>query len=502
MLKRIIVLSFMLLSTSLTANDEYWEGCGATQEEARSELSQNILVKVDVRVSSDIESSWFGGFESVSESTSSSNKTSSTLALNDLESYKNKDGQECVKVNKKKLETFAKNKHKNLEKDYSLESLPTEVKQKASTIDNWLSSLMFLRGLTEVFSDLNQGEVNAKIKALKDIRKDIHLQSVTINLVATKRGRYTLKIGNKVVEPSKPIYLKATKHTFSVEGSNICRFSSEFDLQKNQNLPITIDLDKQAYPKFVISANKDKGVVFKFDGKEQILGSTITHNKCTGDVNYKLTYSDGQPEVIDETITLEPNLNYSESYTFTSKEELSKLKTLAESFRSATRLEIEYYSSTPSNSVYGTFDQMNNIRISKLKYKGWERTGWSLAYGTAKNDSSSLEIGYLFAIQMPTYGAQDKSFNIGSFAVLVPYIGFQTGLAYNERYNYDTSLMQDEFIYDGQTDSQFKNNYIIARPLVGFDVAISKDMALGIKYSKDLTLLKSDNIGFYLSLKR
>lgn len=506
MLKRVVLLSSILLSTILTANDagsEFWKGCGKTKEEARSALAQNIHVNVQSKTSSEVGTSWSLGFESVSMQTSSTEKTTSTLALNDLESYKNEDGEECVKVNKKKLEKFTRNKHKNLEKDYSIITLPKDLKLKASKIDEWLTSLMFLSGLTEVFSDLNLNKVNAKIKQLQDIRKDIHLQSVTINLKSTTRGRYVLKIGNKVVEPSKSIYLKAKKYTFSVEGSNICKYSGEFDLEKNQNLPITVDLDEQAYPKFVISANKNKNLVFKFDGKVRDLGSTITHNKCTGKVNYRLEYTDGLPEVVDETISLEPNLNYNESHSFTSNEEIKLLNTLADSFNKANRLEIEYYSSTPSSSrVEGDFDLINNFRISQLSYNGWERKGFSLAYGSGSNESYSLEIGYLFAIQMPTFGAKNSSFKIGNFAVIVPYLGFQTGLAYMELYNNVTGQLENEFIYDGHTDSEAKNNYIIARPLVGFDVAISKSIALGVKYSKDLTLVKSDNIGFYLSLKR
>ncbi|MEA3227604.1 MAG: hypothetical protein U9P38_00875, partial [Campylobacterota bacterium] len=321
MLKNILFSLSLLTATSGVVygqSSEYWEGCGISPEKAKSALAQNIMVKVESSFTLKEKSSFFKGFESTSSESKSSDKQTSTMFLNDVESYKNGNNEFCAKVNKKKLHTFAKNKHRNLNTDYKISSLNIDdVRLKAKTIDSWLISLSFLKGLTEVFSDLKVEKINDRVKDLQNIRKKLYLQSVTINKTGAMKGHFTLKVDNKERNFSKKIYLEADKeHTYSVDGHNICKFTDTFTLAKDEDSELSVDVDDQSYPTFTISANKPKDIKFFFNGEEAKLGSAIEVPKCSGTLSYSLTYEQGLPKSNGDEVALEAGLEYDRSYSF------------------------------------------------------------------------------------------------------------------------------------------------------------------------------------------
>jgi len=515
MLKNILFFISLIVSSAFaqSGNVDYWEGCGVSPEKAKSALAQNIMVKVDVSFSSKETSSFFNDTENYSGDFKSSNKQTSTMFLNDVKSYKNDAGEFCAKVNKKRLHQFTKDKQRNLDTDYKIASLSyDDVKLKAKTIDNWLVSLKFLKGLTEVFPDLKVEKINDKVKDLQNIRKKLYLQSVTINKIGSMKGSFILKIDNKEQSFSKKVYLEAGKeHTYSVDGGNICRFSDKFTLEKDRDLELSVDVDEQAYPTFTISSNKSEGVIFNFDGDVKKLGTTYTVQRCSGVVSYKLEYKHGLPKSDGAEVPLEAGLKYDESYSFNSFKEIEHLSGLAKNFNSGKRIEIGYgYRDIPNKDIDENHyeDYLETIKISVINYKDWLRYGFNVAYSTANGkylnpQTYGFDVTYLAAFQLTTYGVDDNSVTLFNTFALIPYFGLEAGFGTLQMYNNKTK----ETIYkfdegtDGKEDtSTFINNYVIAKGVVGLDIVFSRQIALGLRYSKEMTLLKSDNFAFYVNL--
>ncbi|SFV75598.1 hypothetical protein MNB_SM-3-1013 [hydrothermal vent metagenome] len=509
MLKKIAFYTVLFLSTSMMANStttNYWQGCGASPAEAKSALAQNIMVKVDVSFSEKETTSLFNGKESVASQTQSSNTQKSTMFLQNIESFKTKNNEYCARVNKEELHTFAKNKLRNLDRDYKISSLNIEdVKTKAKTIDNWLVSLKFLKGLTEVFSDLKVEKINDKIKDLENIRKKLFLQNVIITKTGSMKGHFQLMVDNKIQPFAKKIYLEAKKiHTYSIDGDNICKYTGTFTLKKEKDLEISVNVDKQAYPKFTISANKPDDIKFLFNGQKAQLGKEITVHKCSGTLSYTLEYPNGLPKSVGDEVTLKPGLKYNKFYSFKSYQEIEHLRHLAKYFESGKRIEIGYeYRAIPNNENYK--DALNTIKISVVKYKDWLRQGLSIAYSTADGkylepQSYGVDVTYLAAFQLTTFGVDKRSFTLFDSFALVPYAGIETGFGILNMHNKNTNKSDRDFNADDKGFAQFVHNYVVAKGLIGFDVIFSKQIAFGLKYSKEINLLKSNNFAFYLNL--
>ena len=511
MLKNILFFISLMVSSAFAQNGsvDYWEGCGVSSEKAKSALAQNIMVKVDVSFSAKETSSFFNDTESYSGDFKSSDKQTSTMFLNDVDTYKNDAGEFCAKVNKEKLHQFTKDKHRNLDTDYKIASLSyDDVKVKAKTIDNWLVSLKFLKGLTEVFADLKVEKINDKVKDLQNIRKKLYLQSVTINKIGSIKGNFILKIDNKEQSFSKKVYLEAGKeHTYSVDGGNICRFSDKFTLEKEKDKELSVDVDEQSYPTFTISANKSEGVTFNFDGDVKKLGSEYTVPRCSGVLSYKLKYVHGLPKSDGDEVTLEAGLHYDKSFTFRSFKEIEHLSGLAKNFNSGRRVEIGYgYRDVPNKEIdENSYDEsLETIRVSVINYKDWLRHGVNVEYSVADGKyldpkTYGVDVTYLAAFQLTTYGVDESSLTLFNTFALIPYFGVEAGLGTLQMYNNKTEETIYEFD-DGEDISAYIKNYVVAKGVVGLDIVFSQQIAFGIRYSKEMTLLKSDNFAFYVNL--
>jgi len=512
MLKHIAFYIALLISSSVLANThttDYWEGCGVSPTEARSALAQNIMVKVDVSFSAKETSSLFDGDETVSSDFKSSNEQTSTMFLNDVESYKNENNEYCAKVNKEKLHTFAKAKYKNLNIDYKIASLNIDdVKIKAKTLDNWLISLKFLKGLTEVFSDLKVEKINDKVKDLQNIRKKLFLQNIIITKTGSMKGNFKLTVDNKRESFAKKIYLEAGKtHTYSVDGENICKYTDTFILDKEKDLELSVNVNNQAYPKFTISANKPKDIQFFFDGNSAKLGSEIIVNRCSGTLSYSLVYAHGLPKSNGNEVTLKAGLEYDKSYTFRSYKEIEHLSNLAKYLNNGRRIEIGYgYRSIPDTDKSENYeDSLDTIKISVINYKNWLRHGVNIAYSTVDGEylepqSYGFDITYLAAFQLTTFGVNDTSLTLFNTFALVPYAGFELGLGTLNMYDSEKKKANREFDPEDEGSTAFIHDYVIAKGVVGLDIVFSQQIAFGFKYSKEMNLLESNNFAAYISL--
>ncbi len=514
MFKTVILLSLLL--SLAQAQEEFWSGCGESKVEAKNRLAENILVKVESSVKSEVEVSISKGLENVESNAKVASAQSSTMMLSGLISYQDEQGNSCVKVSREDLKNFTTSKVALVSKNYDAKTLPTYVRERAITIDEWLISLKFLKGLSEVFSKIDRNELNTKIAELKNIRNSLATQYVKINVhgsqIATQNAvkefskqflskPSILKIDGKTYNFSQEVFLKVGEHTFDIQGEH-CRVSQAFDLGKNSDETISIDLDDYAYPQMSISANKSD-VRVRIDGASIAQGKLITFEKCTGSVHYELNYASGKPKNISDSIDIYPSMKVNKNYSFLSSTEINNLNKLVESFNEGKRLEFAYNYVISSDTANDNADlsNLNQFSIAYMQYKNWLRHGAGLDLGLlGVEDSYQVQLTYMAAFQLTTFGAEKKSLRLGSSVGVVPYMGLKTGLAYANLYNSSTQEYNNNFIYEAGAESNFLNDNLVFKALIGSDFLISKTVAIGLEFSKAFTMQKSYDIGMHISL--
>ncbi|MEA3227452.1 MAG: hypothetical protein U9P38_00105, partial [Campylobacterota bacterium] len=172
-------------------------------------------------------------------------------------------------------------------------------------------------------------------------------------------------------------------------------------------------------------------------------------------------------------------------------------------------LEIGYgYRSIRQDSFEDSYtnyaESLETVKISYMQYKNWLRHGANIAYSTTEGKYISprtygFDVTYLAAFQLTTFGVEDSSLTLFNTFALVPYFGFEVGLGTLKMYNESTKESYYEF-EEGDDFSAFVNNYVVAKGVVGMDVVFSEQIAFGLRYSKEMTLLDSQNFAIYVSL--
>ena len=508
------IVGLILVVSMLNAQD-FWSGCGETKQEAKNDLAANILVQVETSIKKEVTSSFSLGFEDISKDVELKESQSSTMLLTGLVDYKNDLNQTCVKVSKADLQKFTEDKVKHISTNYDISGLSQNVRDRAVMIDEWLTSLKFLKGLSSVFANIDQQELNQKIAQLKDIREKLATQYVKIVVYGSQISKDSkvkeiskmffdkpsvLLIDKKSYDFSRENFLKVGKHTYTITGEH-CKISDEFELKKNEDKTISVNLDDYAFPTLLISANKDD-VSLKIDGKAHTLGQKKVFKHCDGDIHYELSYPNGKPQKISDDITLEPGLDENLEYSFLSNKEIKELNALVESFKDGKRLELVYeYSLSDPSIVDGEYiSGLHQFGVSYLSYKDWLRHGYRVKGGFGDESSFSIQATYMAALQITTFGADKKAFRISNIAVVVPYFGLELGLGYASLYNSSTKEYVTSFKSTPAEETNFVDDYFIFKPLVGADFIVSENMAIGLEFSKTLTMQKSYNLGLHLSL--
>ncbi len=508
------IIGMIFVVGMLNAQD-YWSGCGENKQEAKNDLAANILVQVETSIKQEVTSTFSLGFEDVSKDIELKESQSSTMLLTGLIDYKNDLNQTCVKVSKADLKKFTEDKIKHLDSNYAISGLSKNVKDRAVMIDEWLVSLKFIKGLSSVFANIDQKNLNHKIAQLKDIRDKLATQYVKIVVHGSQISTDSkvkeiskmffdkpsiLLIDKKIYDFSRENFLKAGKHTYTISGEH-CKISDEFKLEKNEDKTISVNLDDYAFPSLLISSNKDE-VKLKIDGEAQTLGQKKIFKHCDGDVHYELSYAYGKPEKVSDDITLEPGLEENLEYSFLSNDEIKELNALVATFKKGKRLELSYeYSLTDPNIVNGdTISGLHQFGASYLEYKDWLRYGYRVRGGFGQESSFSVQATYMAALQITTFGADKKAFRLSNIAVIVPYFGLELGLGYASLYDSSTSSYVTSFKSTPTDETNFVDDYLVFKPLVGADFIVSENMSIGLELSKTFTMQKSYNLGLHLSL--
>lgn len=511
-----LLVSALLLTTALQAED-FWQGCAKNEKEAKNNLAKNIMVKVESSSSTKSSSSMGNWFESISQDTNQQSKQSTSMMLTDLKTFKNDDGEVCVKVEKDTLHKFTKEKVNAVDANYKITALAKNKKERSFMIQKWLKDLQYLKGLAEVFSDISLEKINQKIAKLTNIQENLATQYVKINIfgkegkVEEKSGYFnkikkallgneSLKVDGKSQDFSKEIYLKPGKHTYTISGDH-CTISEEFEVEEDKDSTISVNLNEYAFPRLTISANKDS-VNLKVDGKKVTLGSEYSPKKCNGSIHYELSYSDGEPKKIEKDLTLEPGMNESYSYdSFVSFQELQALSKFAKQFHKGRRVELTYNYSMPDINVNDGKD-LNSLQVfggSYLYLNKWLRHGYRANISFGKNDSFTVQASYLAAFQLTSVGVDKRSLHIGSSLAYIPYLGIEGGVGYTNLYNSKTEKLQHSF-RNFSKGEQVLHDYFILRPVAGIDFVFTEFMAFGVEFSKSFTMQKAYSAGFHISL--
>ncbi len=519
-MKRIVfaAVAALLIGGPLGAAESMWEGCGSDAAEAKLRLAENIQTKVDSEFVSDKSSIDFYGLSNLFFSeTSHRMKQTSTVVLQDVQ-IEPKDetycesrtgrlgGCYCASVSKESLFSFTKSlKEKVLA--YDLAALPAYEKQKVIKLKEWLDEMRYARSLMSVYPDrFSAREFKAMEqmeKRLLDSREQYHAQFVKIAIIGDKAE---LRVDGKVVQPDTELFLKPGKHHYEVSSKQSCPAEGEFELLKDTDRILTVDLSTQRYPTILISSNKMAAVTLEIDGKRMAAGTRHTIPRCSGDIRYTLSYRDaGNTQTEGEVVHLKPGLEVEESYTFYSEKEMAEMRKLAGSFADGERIEILYGYSYLPDDILGYDESYEGIQMVQLNYmhtRKWLRHGYGIAYGTSGEADASYELVYSLAIQLSSIGANNRPLHLGTWVSIVPFIGLQAGLG-SHQYYIDASQSTLKTFRKEATEEEddFVRDHVIARVYGGVDLAFNAYMSLQLYAKKNFTMEENTIFGAGLSLK-
>ena len=289
-------------------------------------------------------------------------------------------------------------------------------------------------------------------------------------------------------------------------GQGTCTLKGSFTLEPETDRVITINLKEHRFPTLLINSNKASQVTLTIDGKPAALGTVHTIPRCSGELTYTLTYRDGsRTETEGDTITLEPALEESESYTFYSEKEMSKMKALAGSFSSGDRIEILYGYSYLPDDILGYDDSYTGIQMLQLNYmfnNKWLRHGPGVVYGSSSEADPSYELLYSLAMQLSSFGSNNRPLHIGTWVSIIPFIGIQAGLGTHEYYVESTGESLSNFRKDAtEEEDDFVRDHVIARVYGGLDLAFNDFMSIQLYAKKSFTMEENTIVGAGLSLK-
>ena len=494
-IQRISLLLFCLLTSQLLfaedSNKEY-SGCGANSNEARLELGRNMssLIKSEVgQETSVVGSSLFDLFsiDSVWSSFTSKSVTKSEMDLCGV-SIVERNGQQCAIVKHNSLVNCAKNKLDE-QLTYRINNLPDKGTEKRKTAEKWIVNIASSDGLyTFVRDQLDQQKLDELKTIEKDLKKLLNKQFVLFNIAGEN---IKIVVNDSVdVRPNQYVSLSVGNHSYRITAPNHCAVEDNFELSSKNRKVIPIDLSKYGYPELTFSSNQT-GVALTVDGKTERLGSTVTFKKCEGLIGYAFNF-EGNTE--DGKVELKPGMKSEIRETFVSKAEMQRNRTLVKNYEQSHLWHVQYqYFSL--NRQTQNIDSLHGIKLAKSKLNQAIRTGYELIYAQDDNENYAVEINGKIKLQLLNFGKKDSPLHIGP-VVFIPHIGLDLGLGYHR--------LDKQTNFDNPNSSNwesFYKSYIVARPNIGTDLPINKDISISIEYGRSLFMNESDTFTAGLNIR-
>lgn len=500
---RPIILLLLLLPLLAQAKQYDFHECGASRDEAMTNLAVALVSDVISEASQGATSLTLFGIEMASRNDQLKQQVSTNLKLTDVK-VRQENGQFCAYVNKAELLVSAKNYYQQ-SRNYKISNLPENVRPRIKTLDKWLEDLKQIRLFGILFSSEFprgwQKTLQRQVKALTDERSGLYPQAIVIR-VNNKRSK--IYLAGKTIQSGEERYLPVGEYQYRVITPGFCEVSGEVTLDSRSDEKVQIDLDDYRLPVMQLGTNKPKQVQLMVDGKRRKAGESFTIQRCDGDISVVATFRDGRTQSEDRSYSLKPGADIEDYFRFYSTQDLRDLQQLADQFSSGSRLEIKYgYSYVPDEveTLAGReFDGLHQARINYLFMNKWLRHGPGIMVAQAKGKYSG-DILYNLGLQLTNVG-KGQPLHIYGKVAFVPFINMQLGVGYHEYASEDS----ERFIHNfpekaGDEDEDFARDFLVARLGGGLDISLSKWVGIQLFADKSFTQEKTAQAGIGLTLK-
>lgn len=420
-MKTKVATLLILSSMSLSA----YEGCGSTQNEALSELSNTIHVKVDDNFKQKVKTSnskVLTSLESFNEDISTSLNVSSFSELQGVV-FTNRNNQKCAILSDINLQKSVQNTLKQLH-SFSIDALLNKtVKQRAKTIEEQLKKIEFVKA---VLKNATQNDLNFLEQLQNQLEEAVDIAIVTFH-VNSPYAKIKISGLKHTYTPSQKIVLKADKYSYEVYTSSheFCPIKGEFEVKKMQIKNEDIKLEK--FPTITFSSNKSD-VDVHLQGKKVALDTTIVIDQCKGNKSWSMDY---RGDKVDGIFNLFAGTNEKINENFLSTQERKEIKTKLTNYSSQRELNINYGYAISDDSHW---DQNDRIEVKYFKNLHTYKYGYGLNIGSQKNWASDnineVEFTLNGRIQIVDE-LNGKLLHIDNVA-LVPYVGVSTGVEVKE----------------------------------------------------------------------
>ena len=439
-----------------------YEGCGIDKKEALNALSQSIYVNVNNKFQKKEKLT----LESFDKEIENETTQTSNLTLKNVK-YINKNGEVCAIVDKKDVESSAKEDLKFL-LNYDINKLPQNFKEKEKTISKLIAKINFVKAILKLNDD-NIVKLNNLEKQLKD------LADVGEIIFNTNIPNATIKIAgiNKEFKPSTPILLPAGEYSYTISAPNKCPITGKFVVKAKESFTINKDLGN--YPVITFTSNQ-KNVNVRLNGNKVSLNTPTTLKKCNSKAVWSMAFED---QVESGEIELEAGLKKTINQDFTPRLVMKKLKEKVKYYTHSKEVTINYgYAIT--NDDKDEWDSEKRIEVRQFNNYGIYKLGFGILAGTktkwTAKEMNELEIAISARIQLPEIA--DYTFHIYKMPV-IPYIGVEGG--------WDIYKFIDKKNYDIDDITS------IIRGTAGITFLLHKQFGFNIEYSHDF-MEKRDHI--------
>lgn len=328
------------------------------------------------------------------------------------------------------------------------------------------------------------------------------IASVRFNVIGDMER---LVVDNHPENPGSDLLLQAGKHTYAIYSATTCPLQKEFELREGEALVITETMADYALPEILIDTNKRGKTTLLLSGSEVPVGRVHAIKRCKGELAYHVICRDeGETQEEQGIITLEPGLKANRYFTFYAPSERSGIAKRAEDFKAGNRLELFYgYTRLPAEfEGDGAYEGIRFLRANYLTTAQGLRCGPGIAYGVSGSHAASAEALYTMALQFTGFGAGDKALHIGTLAAIIPFIGIEVGLGYHEYYDSKNKTTISRFKKKAdEADEAFVRDHVIARALMGVDLAFSDILSLQLYVKKGWTMEEDTLMGAGISLR-
>lgn len=452
------------LALPLIVQAEEFIGYGNTQEEARSDLAQNILTSVNSEFLSETQVSK-GVFSRYFSSQTQSSQQSTSVILTGVTLKKNTDnegginGGYIASINKEQFKRDAQDTITNVEKRCN-HALPDNWDARNKELALCLNDTNAALGMAMVASP-------NKINGLKKLNTRLQNEASLVEISVASTPNTPFRINNQQQQGNATVRMPAGDYTLSWQHDEYCSAEQKVTIKAGERVKINQKLQRK--PIITIKAVSTNTQI-TLDGKYYVSG-TPTRFDCEGSVNY-LASNGHQTKTAQ--IKLKPGQDRTITVNLLSSSQTKELSDKADSFTRLNQYNVMY-----AYSYADDYDAMHRIKLENIKSKGALRYGYGALFGKGSDSAREYETYLQAALQLTHLGS--VPLHVANW-VVIPYVGAEVGVGYHDRIHSKSDLKVH--IYGDK--EKFSQDYLSLKYLAGADLPINKNFSLKLQMSKNI----------------